>query len=125
MPFIPHGGISASVIHVSEEITTPHIHVSDELQMSSGSRVSGSLIPMVTDNPDHSLGKPGLPWHDAYLSSGSLYIDEKRTLYADSGSVRMRDGVQIGPDDFMKILRRLRTKLNALENEVAAISGTL
>lgn len=77
------GPISASKVEVSEIL---HLH--------PGSRISGSLIPTVTDGPAHSLGHPNTPWKDAYLSSGSLYIDGVKTLYRESGTVKLAPEVR-------------------------------
>ncbi len=60
--------------------------------MESGSRVSGSLVPAVTDDPGHSLGNPDTPWKDAYLSSGSLFIDNVKTLHREGGVMKLGTG---------------------------------
>lgn len=105
-----------------KSIETNMLHISGCFMMESGSRVSGSLIPMVTDDPGHSLGSVDVPWKEAYLSSGSLHIDGRKTLYAESGSIKMRDGISVGDDDFMMLLREVKTKLVTLEGTVAALS---
>lgn len=81
MTLILHNDISAS-----------HIHVTEEIKMESGSRISGSLIPVVTDDPGHSLGDPNVPWKDAYLSSGSLFIDGVKTLHREGGLMKLGTG---------------------------------
>lgn len=68
------------------------IVVSKSIHMESGSRISGSLIPMVTDDPGHSLGDPDIPWKDAYLSSGSLFIDGVKTLHREGGKMKLGTG---------------------------------
>jgi len=73
-------------------ISASFVEVSEVLLLHSGSRVSGSLIPKVTDSPDHSLGKPDLPWKDAYLSSGSLFIDGVKTLHREGGMMKLGTG---------------------------------
>ena len=74
------------------EVSASHIHVTEELKMESGSRISGSLIPAVTDDPGHSLGHPDVPWKDAYLSSGSLFIDGVKTLHREGGVMKLGTG---------------------------------
>jgi len=102
-----------------------HIHITEEMKMESGSRISGSLIPMVTDNPDHSLGKPNLPWHDAYLSSGSLYVDDQRALYAVSGTVTLPDDARIGGQEILKELVALKGSFDTLSERFESLSGSV
>jgi len=81
--------MAINIRRVMGEISASHIHVGECLQMESGSRISGSLVPIVTDDPAHSLGDPNIPWKDAYLSSGSLFIDGIKTLHRESGSMKV------------------------------------
>ena len=57
------GPISASVLRISEVI-----------ELAPAVRISGSLIPIVTGSPAHSLGSPETPWDEGYFGTGSIYV---------------------------------------------------
>ena len=57
------GPISASVIEISDVIKLP-----------IGVLISGSLVPIVTGSPAHTLGTLEKPWDEGYFGTGSLYV---------------------------------------------------
>lgn len=57
------GPISASIIEISEFI-----------KLAPEVRISGSLIPIVTGSPAHTLGSLDMPWDEGYFGTGSLYV---------------------------------------------------
>lgn len=70
------GPISASVIEISEVV-----------KLTDDVRISGSLVPIVTGSPAHTLGTLEMPWDEGYFGSGSIYVGgEKLVERNDEGT---------------------------------------
>lgn len=89
------------------------------LTMEDGAEFSGSLIPA---NADSSLGTGSRPFKDAFLSSGSLFIDGRKVLSIDEARGIMVLG---GPNNEDVLINASGSGRVIITNDLKVPSGTV